>query len=491
MATKTLPLSNIINVTVTSTPSGVNEVNVNDVALFTTEAPSNSDVFRTYVSAAQVAEDFGTNSVTTAMANNVFAQSPNILSGNGGLIIVPMNSAASATAGNVVTEDISANLANFQAVTDGSVSITLNGVSRVLTGLDFTRVLSLADVAEVMQRKLPDAGFSATATEITIASKKVGTTSAVAIAADATGTDISGAGFLNTANSVETTGANASGETLVDAIARVTDDVSFFGVMTNLDMEDAVVTATATAIQAQDRIFVHHFASPEDIAGIATTIQQAGQTKTRCTLHTDGIADANLAKAAYVGRAFSVNTRGSNTALTMNLKQLANVTPDTGVNQSIYDTADAAGMDLYVSYASVPSVYSTGGNDYFDNVYMDAALKFALEAGGFNYLRQTNTKVPQTEAGMNGLKAAYNAVNERFVRNGFIGRGLTWNSSETFGNPEIFRENITNNGYYTYSLPIAQQDPIEREQRKAPLVQIAVKRAGAIHTSDVLVVVND
>ena len=99
--------------------------------------------------------------------------------------------------------------------------------------------------------------------------------------------------------------------------------------------------------------------------------------------------------------------------------------------------------------------------------------------------------MPQTEEGMNGLKGTYNLVCERFIRNGYIGQGLTWSSNETFGNPEIFRENITNKGYYSYSLPISQQSTVEREARKAPLVQIAIKRAGAFHSGDVLAVVND
>lgn len=488
----TLPISNVVNVSITSTPSGLGEVNVNSLALFTTEAPSNSDVFRTYVSASQVEADFGTNAVTTAMANNIFAQTPNILSGNGRLVVIPMESAVSATAGDVVTTDISGNLANFQAVTDGSVSITLNGVARVLTGLNFSRALSLSDIAEVMQRKLPDAKFTATSTAITIESKKVGASSAVAIASDATGTDISGAGFLETASATESTGSDATGETIVDAIARVKDDVSFVGVITNLDIEDAVISTTASAIQAQDRIFVHHVASPEDLDGIVTTVRDASQDKTRLTLYTRGIADANLAKSAYAGRGFSVNTRGSRTAQTLELKPLANVLPDNGINQTIADKAKDTGADIYIQYdGDVSAIKTSGANDYFDNVYMDLALKFALETAGFNYLRQTNTKVPQTETGMNGLKSAYNQVCERFVNNGFIGRGLQWSSSEVFGNPEIFKENITNKGYYTYSAPIATQDPVERAERKAPLVQIGIKRAGAIHSSDVTVIVND
>lgn len=493
MPTSTLPISNVINVSVTGTPSGLTEFNINSLALFTTETPSNSDEFRTYQSAQQVEEDFGTSAVTTAMANNIFAQSPNILSGGGRLVVIPMQAAVSATTGDVVTDDISANIANFQSVTDGEVRIVLNGSNRDVIGLDFSSVNDLQDVADIIQRKIPDVKITATATTITFTSKKVGASSDVTLASvGGAGTDISAAAYLNAAASTPTSGADATGETLVDAIARTTDAVAYAGVITNLDMQDAVVATTSTAIQAQDRIFVHHFASTEDIAGICTTIQAAAQDKTRCLVYTTGgVAGANLMKAAYAGRAFSVNTRGSLTAITMNLKQLANVVPDTGINQTIYDTADAAGADLYVNYQGAPSVYSTGGNDYFDNVYMDLALKFALETAGFNYLRQTNTKIPQTETGMNGLKAAYAAVMERFVTSGYIGTGLTWNSSETFGNPELFRENITNKGYYIYSLPIAQQDSVERENRIAPLVQIAAKRAGAIHGGDVQVVVND
>jgi len=487
-----LPITNIINVSITNTPSGLTEKNVNSLALFTTEQSNSLDPYGIYVGANQVADDFGTNSVTAQMANAIFSQTPNIRSGGGRLVVIPLLNSVSATAGNFVTANISANLATIIAVTNGDVKITVNGVAYNLTGLNFTKCTTWADVAKVLQAALLEVVVTADANGFTLTSKKVGSTSTVAMAAvsGGGGTALNGAGYFNAAAGSATAGQNSSGETILQAITRTAGLVGYTPIITNLALEDSAVLAIANGIQAQDFMFIHHFASVQDIAGVITTIQQAADTRTRSLLYTPSYAAANLEKAAYAGRGFSVNFTGSNTSQTMNLKQLATITPDLGINQTIYAQADAAGADLYVSYDGVPSVFSTGGNDYFDNPYSDLALKFALETAGFNYLRQTNTKVPQTEQGMNGLKNAYAQVLERFIRNGCIAPGY-WTSSETFGDPETFKNNILTVGYYIYSLPIVQQSASEREQRKAPLVQIAIKRAGAIHTSDVIVLVND
>ena len=87
---------------------------------------------------------------------------------------------------------------------------------------------------------------------------------------------------------------------------------------------------------------------------------------------------------------------------------------------------------------------------------------------------------------MTGLKNAYLQVCEKAVRNGNIAAG-TWNNSIPFGDPEDFARNIEEKGYYIYSIPISQQSQTEREQRKAPVVQIALKRSGAFHFSEVIV----
>jgi hypothetical protein len=90
---------------------------------------------------------------------------------------------------------------------------------------------------------------------------------------------------------------------------------------------------------------------------------------------------------------------------------------------------------------------------------------------------------------MDGLKNAYRAICEQAVVNQYAAPG-TWNSSTTFGTQDDFLANIEQRGYYIYSAPVARQSQAAREARQAPLVQIAIKEAGAIHSSDVIVFVN-
>ena len=50
--------------------------------------------------------------------------------------------------------------------------------------------------------------------------------------------------------------------------------------------------------------------------------------------------------------------------------------------------------------------------------------------------------------------------------------------------------NILNVGYYIYSAPVNLQNTADRVARKAPLVQIAIKEAGAIHSTGLVIDIN-
>src|SRR5690348_6393072 len=139
-----LPVSNIINVTIENTPSGLTERNVNSLALFTNDPTTSLNPYEIYIAASQVAEDYGTSSKTAQMANAIFAQTPNLRTGNGRLVIIPLLNSVSATHGTFTTANISANLAAIIAVTNGDVKITVNGVAYNLLAMNFANCLTFA-----------------------------------------------------------------------------------------------------------------------------------------------------------------------------------------------------------------------------------------------------------------------------------------------------------------------------------------------------------
>lgn len=484
-----LSISNVIRVTVQGVQRSKGVRNINEVALFTNEPSDSNEPYIIAIDPSSIVKAYGTASLTARMAQNVFAQNANLNTGRGYLVVIPMKESVNATAAAFSTPAI-ANVTAFQAVKDGSLKITTNGSAYEASGMDFSNVANLSDVASIIQRNFSDVFVTANGGSITFSSKSLGENSSVVLSSGTGGTDISGADYLNVSAGTTATGTNSSGETLEEALERTMPLVRYTGIISTVFMEDEAITSASAFVNSNDLIWGNVWYSASAIKGACTAIQQAGQKQTRCLVYTDGFEQAKLMLAAYMGRAFSVNFSGSQTSQTMNLKTLVNVLPDSGIDQTDYTNAKTAGVDLYVSYEGDPGVLSSGSNSYFDTVYENMALKFHAQISLYNALKTTGTKIPQTESKMASLRNSLSQVFIQFVRNGVLAPG-TWNSSQTFGDPETFKQNIENQGWYVYSMPIALQAQSEREQRIAPMIQGACKRAGAIHEADVLILVEE
>lgn len=373
-----LDITNVITISLSAAQTGLGEYNVNNLAIFTGETPETSfgDLgYKIYKAPKEVGVDFGTTSTTYKMALSVFAQTPNILNGNGYLVIIPFASGS---------------------------------------------------------------------------------------------------------------------ETLATAISRADSLVQFFGILSTKDYDDEEVAAAAAVVQTLNKILFVVSNSASDIAatGSFADIAEAGYDKTRCLAYLSSTTEpAKIMAAAYAGRALSTAFEGSNTTSTMHLKDLVGVTADPTMTQTQLNLCQDCGADAYVNIAGVAKTFTSGANGFFDQVYNRCWFLGALEVAGFNALARVSTKVPQTEPGMTILKGAYRLVCDRAVRNGYCAPGA-WNSADRFGDVEAMLRNIEEVGYYIYSLPVNQQAQTEREERKAPLIQIALKEAGAIHSSNVLVYIN-
>lgn len=434
-----------------------------------------------YLAPSQAATDFGSNSKTAQMVNSVFAQQPNLLAGNGELIIIPF-------------------LPNKQTLTFSAAPAS--GTFAVTFGAGTSALINWNDTPAVIQGKLQAVtGLSQVVVTGTIASTVLtiwmyGNYGA-SVAALGTTTNT-----LNASITI-TQAVSAAGETWSAAITRTQGLVSYFGNFVN-ELADTIgqtdVLAAAATIQALNNSCLGWAVTNNqaDIApgGMLDLVRSASDNNMRGLYYGDttsigGIAGLNalLFMGSYAGLGLSTNFQGSNTTQTMHLKTLITVPADPTMTQTILNTAVAAGADTYPSFQGAAKVFCSGLNKFYDQVYNLGWFITSLQVAGFNYLAQSNTKIPQTEPGMDGLKTAYRKVCEQGVSNQYLAPG-TWTSSTTFGNQQDFFNNIAQRGYYIWSQPVAQQSAANRAARQAPLVQIAGKEAGAIQSSNVLVFIN-
>jgi hypothetical protein len=434
-----------------------------------------------YLSPTQAQLDFGTGSKTAQMVTSMFSQQPNMLAGNGAVIVIPF-------AVNVQTLSFNA------TPTSGAYEITWNSLTTTSIS-----TLTAAAAQTALQALTGLSQVRVTGSIVSGGALKVWFFGQYGVSSQVLGST------SNTLSptTVITQATVATGESWGTAITRTQSLVSYLGNCVN-ELADTIgstdVLAAAAIIQALNYSCLGFVVSNNstDVAssGMASQISGASDSCTRFLYYGDtttvgGIAGINalLFMASYCGLALSTNFAGSNTTQTMHLKSLSTVNADPTITQTILNNCILYGADAYPSLQGVAKVFCSGANQYFDQAYNLCWFITSLSVAGFNYLAQSSTKVPQTEPGMDGLKTAYRAVCEQAVSNQYLAAG-TWTSSTTFGVQADFINNIKQRGYYIYSAPVAQQSAAARAARQAPLVQIAAKQAGAIQSSTVVVYVN-
>jgi hypothetical protein len=483
-----LDLANIIRVTIMSALRGLANANTSALAIITSETPIPSGfTYGIYKNPQGVAADFGSASKCYRLAVKVFSQTPNILTGGGYLIIINRQAAAAAQPA-VILPTGPVNLLAL-AATNYTIRAAVDGGSaaNILIGeLDLTDLASAE--ASLNAYTVETAGLifelsgSLASTYVKLKTDTEGASSAIVLSAATSGTDI--APLLNLAGSA--TGAASGTERIKDCILRTYGSLDYFGIILDEKPADALLLETAGLVQTLDKMLFVASSTSGDIAGVFTDILEAGYTHTRCLYYSTALADALDFAAGYAGRALSINFSGSNTAHTMHMKDITGLIADDGsaMTEAVLTACGNAGVDIYPSFG-VAKVFTSGANQFFDQVYSSLAFKLRLQIAAFNYIAQTPTKITQTEQGMSGYKGALRKVCQAFVTAGVFAPG-TWLDSTTFGDPEDHIRNIKDTGYYVYSLPIAGQTAEERATRAAPSTMIAAKASGAIHSSDIV-----
>ena len=493
-------ITNVINVQILTGGRLAARDNLNVVALITSERNflNSNKRYEVYRDLASVANDFGTTSKAYDHAKAFFGTSPNPVNAGGYLVIGYWRASSETVAASAATlkgAELSgaAVIGQLQAISDGSMVITIDGTADTLTGLDFRTVTALGDIVTKLNAQLTGAVASLDGIGIVITSSTTGATSTLTFAsAHTSGTDVSSIlGLSDGSGAVLTQGAEAgtlAAESKEDAVNAVRAETNAYGYVFADQPTSLEAKALAELAQAGGFLMYDVFASADNLeldpSNVVWDIKLSSLTNYRMLY-----SKANNRKMAtsYMARAHVVNFNGENTALTMHLKELS-VAAESYTEGEI-TKAKNVGLDVYTTIKNTPCILTSGANDFMDNRYNLIGFQDALQTDLYNLLKSTGTKIPQTTRGMNLIIDQCEKTSKGFARAGVFGAG-TWSSPDTFGDINVFKRAIEQNGYYWIYGALADQPQADREARKSTVIQGACKMAGAVHSIDVIVNVN-
>jgi len=494
-------IKNVVTVTLLQGGALAMADNPNVVAMMTSEQQgpiSSASRYRIYSEAASVAADFGTASQAYDFALSFFATQPNATNAGGFLVMgywrgADEDVAATAASLNGAQLSEATVVSALQQVADGTLDIDIDGTPENLTALDFQATTTLDEIAVVIDTALTGGTAAVVDQRIVITSATTGATSLITFATDpGTGTFIGqtlalttgSGGFLTQGAAL----ATLTAETKLAGIAELSTQVKFRGAMFIDNPTDEESKTLAEWGQANDVLQYDVFESPTNLlvdpTNVVWDIKLSGLTNYRMLYSKAG--NRKLA-ASYMARVHTVNFGAENSALTMHLKELSVAAEE--YTQTEVNNAKMVGLDLYTTIKLTPAILTSGANVFTDERYNLIALVDFIQVDMYNLLKLTGTKIPQTRRGINQLIDQAEKTTRQFVRAGVAAPG-TWSSPDYFGNRETFEQSIINNGFYWLAGSLADQAQNSREARESPVLQGAVKMAGAVHSVDLIVVVN-
>lgn len=483
MSLPTLPVNRIVDVTIQMSPLAAATRNFGAMLIVgASDVIDTQERIRAYSSVTDIANDFGTSAPEYQAAVAFFAQSPQPTTVQVG------RWARSATSGLYKGKILSTSdqeMDNFTTISAGAFDVTIDGSVVNVTAVNLSAQSNLNGVASQVSAALQSKGTCVwNGQQFVIKSASTGQTSTVSTV---TSTQLSQAMGLDSGTMV--TGASA--ETLEEATVALLDINTWYGAFYTGDIEDQDVINTAALISASTPSHICAFTLKEtdELDGTQTSslgyeLAQLGNNR---VLPMYSSTNDNAAMSV-LGRMSTVNFEGSNTTITLMFKQCPGVEPEY-LKTSQANALQRNNVNVFAAYQNDTSILQYGtmsGGWYIDEVHGLDWLQNRVETDLWNLLYTSTTKIGQDESGMTAILSTINSSLEAGVRNGLIAPGV-WNGDE-FGT--LKRGDTLTTGFYVYIQPLEEQAQADREQRKAPPIQIAVKLKGAVHSIDATITVN-
>lgn len=191
-----------------------------------------------------------------------------------------------------------------------------------------------------------------------------------------------------------------------------------------------------------------------------------------------------LAGAATAAKLAGWDLEAAGTGFTLDSKPLSVIVPSP-INSQQASELERKRVSYYADFGSTNRIVGgyVFGSDWADVAYWIDWFQNRLQGAGMRTLA-VNPSVPYTDTGMALLVAAFTEVCELGVSNGGIAPGrvseqLAGIIRATTGNPE-FDGNLST-GYMIWHPPVSEASQQDRDDRRAPPINIWVKGSSAIH----------
>jgi hypothetical protein len=493
-----LLLADVVNVTIDLSPLAAGYRNFGALLMMgsTEGVIDTAERMRLYTELQGVAEDFGSLSAEYLGAVKFFSQAP-----RPNLLYIG-RWAQDDTHGLLHMGVLQAHeqlMSEWTGITNGSFTVSIDGVEYDITAVNFSAATNLNGVASILQAKVAAVATGSTvkwdsvSQRFTLTSGTTGAASTVSYMTPVgSGTDLSAKlhGTFGTAS--VPVGGQLAETALEAAIAAADRSGDWYGLTfaTAVPPSDDDYLDVASYIEgsAQDRVFGVTITNstvldPIDNTDLGSQFKTLGLERTFSQYSEDPFAVSSL-----YGRMFTVNFEAENQVITLKFKQEPVVAPEL-LTESQASTLKKKNVNVFVRYQNDLAIVQEGvmaNGAFIDEVHGTDWLKNRIQVDLFNRLYQAPKKVPQTDDGIHSLVTTVEASCAQAVVNGLVAPGV-W---QVAGFGQLKQGDTLTKGYYVYAPPVGLQPQADRERRKSPPIQVAAKLAGAVHSVDVLVTVN-
>jgi hypothetical protein len=381
-------------------------------------------------------------------------------------------------------------LADLYNVTDGAMTLVMNGATVNLYGLNFATYgssLTLNEVVQILTVAIGSNGLvEVSGQSIVISTSQQGADVTIGYASFASSiTDLSSILALTQSTAASridgyTPGGLVSEVALIQTAARCAGRSVFAWTLDRQYRDTQDQKDFADWAEAQDQAYFSACTNSvqayntADTTNIGFYAHNKGYIKTSVMYHNNPQVYPDV---SYAALALSVNYALENSTLTMKFKQLTGI-ETVPLTETQLSSLKARRINTYVSMGNSSSVVREGvqsADSWFTDSHVNLSnYKEELQVEVFNVFMR-NKKVKYTSAGQDLLVSAAAKINNRYIRNG------------TFADRE---EETTDNetGYTTLPActitpaPIYSATTSERANRVAPPIAIVAYEAGAFHS---------